>query len=646
MGKKKKKKKKDEEVLTTSDELIRDMENKDDPVAEAEKLVENPKSSDKSSKSKKKKKELIETYEDRISTLEGIIVKNQDYINHLERLSEAYDNLEALAHQELLDADRMIKAQEIIQELMNRERIDADKTIRAQESVVELSTKEKQEAERLIKAQEQILELARKENKNREQTIEAHEKMEQLAQQELVGAQETIKAHEQLQEYRMREKLDDERTIKAHEQLIQLSILEKQEAEKIIQAQEEISNLSMRELKEKDNALRNILVVNKNISSILEEESLLDKILRSLSVTLHAERGILFIRKDKELIPSNFINIDQSDMEKHAFDYPQSVIDEVNHTQTSKLIINEKVKMGRSYERVSIICAPLIYQERLLGVIYLDIVNEEHTFKHLDLDVAEIFSSQAAISINNSYLYEKILTQNGELLRLVNLKNRFISHVSEELANPVITLFRKISKLSEELPENTDDTIKVMKYLRTQAHKVENTVLKVLAITSLEQEVEDLFVDKINFKDVIAAVLEKHKGEIENKGVTITANLSEDFEHYPGNETIIRTIFDEMISNAVFYNRDNGMVEIKGYKRDDYLVIEIVDNGYGIKKKDINHIFNQFYRTDDSPKLNEWGAGLGLYMVKMFIEHYKGSVEVESRWRQGSKFTLTFLEHD
>lgn len=561
----------------------------------------------------------------RLRVLEKTAKDKDAYIEHLEKLSDAYDHLEQLATKELMEADQVIKAQEMLQDLMSQERLNAEETIRAQEIVQSLSGQEKEEAEQVIRAQQSIIELAQREKRDRE---------------------EVIHAHESLEEWHRREKIQDDSTIKAHENLEALSDAEKREADELIRAHEQLSSLSMKELMERDDALRNILDVNRGISSLLEEEgSLLIKILKSLATTLHAQRGILLITENRSILSRNFFNMAEQDMEKKAFDFPASIIRQTVDSAKSSLIINQKVKLGRANANISIITVPLIYEERLLGVIYLDIISDKDTFKTLDLDVAEIFSSQAAISINNSYLYDKIRKQNGELLRLINLKTRFISHISEELSTPVSGIVKRVEKLMDSFPNDPADLKKILDATRVQAKKIDNTVHKVLTIVSLEQEVEDLFVDHVSFPEVLKTVLDKHMDEIQRKRIQISWQFTKEFDDYNGNNSIMRTIIDEMTSNSIFYNREGGTVTIRGYRRDDYLIIEFEDTGYGIRKKDIDLVFQQFYRTEESEKMNQWGAGLGLYMVRTFIEHYKGAISVETHWRKGSKFTLNFLYH-
>lgn len=558
----------------------------------------------------------------RIKQLEKKLSKKMEYISHLERVNDAHGQVEELSRNELLDADKTIKAQETVQDMMQRERVDADKIIQAQEIVQEMMAKEKIDADDIIKAHERVQDLMAREKRLADDTIRAHENVEHLA---------------------LEEQLQAERTIKAFEQMGALSTLEKQEAEQIIRARERLSTLTINELKQKDDALRNILDVNNYISSFLDEEILLQKVLNSLVSSLHAKRGVLFIDENNSILPKIFYKIKKSDLQKKDFLVSAKVIDEAITSRKSRIIINQEIKKGRSTTNLSLIAVPLIYESNLLGVLYVDIISKTDTFKHFDLELAEIFSSQAAISVHNSMMYEKIRNQNMELLRLNNLKNQFITHVSDKLSMPIQSIKTLWAKLSSKTELDITERNKLLTIIKSRLDNIDVTVSKVITIIALEAEVDELFADAVNFNTTVNEVIEKHKLEAIERKLTINVDLPSQFNKYYANFALIKTIFDELISNAIFYNKSGGTVDIKGYRKGGHLAIDITDTGYGIKNKDVDQIFNQFFRAEESIERNEWGAGLGLFMVHTFISYYNGEVVVQTEEGKGSTFTITFL---
>ncbi|OHD54991.1 MAG: hypothetical protein A2Y33_03230 [Spirochaetes bacterium GWF1_51_8] len=586
-------------------------------------MAKKPKTGTNSSDSRDLMKKIVGLEND-LRRVNSILKTKDEYIAHLEKVSEAYNALATLAAKERKEADEIIQAQEMIREYMVKEIRDAEDVIHAHESLHGLTVKEKLQAEA---------------------TIRALENLEQLSDKEKIEAQKLIDAQQKILELSTNEKREAQDTIRAQENLQSLTDRERYEAEQIIRAREQLSILTIQELSQRDTALRNVLEINHSISSLMDPDILFDKILRSLAQSLNAQRGVLFISDEIGPIPKSLYRLEERDLAKKSFRFSSAIIDEVMRSKKSKMVVNQKIRIGRKNCNVSIISVPLQYEGKILGVIYLDTISDTDTFKHMDQEVAEIFSSQASLSLNNSALYDKIRKQNDELLKLINLKTQFMSHVSEYLAQPVTNIQNQLQKLIEDKTQSPEMKEKTLTRILAQVNKFDNTVNKVLKIASIEQEVDDLFADRVNFAKLCRETIDRHIEEREKRKVTITMNFSQEFQNFLGNETIIRTILDELISNAIFYNRTNGIVDIRGYKKDDYLLVDIIDTGQGVKEKDLDGIFNQFYRTEDSATMNEWGAGLGLYMVKTFINYYGGKVKLRSKYGKGSTFTISFLIH-
>jgi signal transduction histidine kinase len=115
-----------------------------------------------------------------------------------------------------------------------------------------------------------------------------------------------------------------------------------------------------------------------------------------------------------------------------------------------------------------------------------------------------------------------------------------------------------------------------------------------------------------------------------------------------GDRVYLEKMFGNVIKNAITYGKKNGSVTIgaakvaKAGKRGAVVHIDIVDNGIGIPKKDISHIFERFYRADNAREKNHEGTGLGLAIVKFIAEAHEGSVSLlKSQEKKGSTFRLT-----
>ena len=102
-----------------------------------------------------------------------------------------------------------------------------------------------------------------------------------------------------------------------------------------------------------------------------------------------------------------------------------------------------------------------------------------------------------------------------------------------------------------------------------------------------------------------------------------------------------RTIFCNLISNAIKYNVPNGKVTISAKRLNNFVEVYISDSGVGIPQEDLPRVFDLFYQGDYARKMRKKGVGLGLSLVKKLVESQGGNIRVESECGKGSKFTFT-----
>ena len=206
-------------------------------------------------------------------------------------------------------------------------------------------------------------------------------------------------------------------------------------------------------------------------------------------------------------------------------------------------------------------------------------------------------------------------------------------------------LQRSWLKLSEYHGMSEEEHAKFLRTLKGKLDRIDTAVSRILTITSLEEEARELFTESTNFEAITAEVLERHRQHVSDMGLCITTRFDPAFAQYRANHSIIRPVLDELLSNAMYYNKPRGTIEIRGRVMGEYLVLDIIDTGRGIRSEEQELIFQQFYRTEESSSMNEAGAGLGLFMARSFVERYQGTLSVQSVFGEGSTFTATFLMH-
>ncbi len=92
-----------------------------------------------------------------------------------------------------------------------------------------------------------------------------------------------------------------------------------------------------------------------------------------------------------------------------------------------------------------------------------------------------------------------------------------------------------------------------------------------------------------------------------------------------GDEDLLRRLFINLIENAIKYSPEGGAVEIKAYGKNEFIRIEVTDNGIGIPEEHLPFIFQRFYRADDSRTRSQGGSGFGLSLCKWIVDVHQGN---------------------
>jgi signal transduction histidine kinase len=147
---------------------------------------------------------------------------------------------------------------------------------------------------------------------------------------------------------------------------------------------------------------------------------------------------------------------------------------------------------------------------------------------------------------------------------------------------------------------------------------------------------------KVNLLIVLESVITKFQLIANSKDISLLIERENDINnvYIYGNEKLLEQVFFNLVQNAITYTKQ-GSVKVK-ITQVDQVMIQIVDTGIGISKKDLQHIFEPFYKADTSRTLSTSGVGLGLSIVQEIVKKYSGSVEIDSEIDKGTKVTVIF----
>lgn len=238
---------------------------------------------------------------------------------------------------------------------------------------------------------------------------------------------------------------------------------------------------------------------------------------------------------------------------------------------------------------------------------------------------------------------EEFKSELDELKSREKFRREFIGNVSHELKTPIfniqgyiLTLLdggledeninRQYLKRANKSVDRLIDLIQDMDTLNRLESNVMELKMGQFDIVELASEVIDMLGDKAKSSDV--AIELKSPSE---KSILVSADLQR-----------IEQVLFNLLVNAIKYNdKKKGLVDISFHDMGESIMVEVVDNGMGIPDKDINRIFERFYRVDKSRTRGTGGSGLGLSIVKHIIDQHKQILNVTSVDGKGSTFTFT-----
>ncbi|MEA5004554.1 MAG: HAMP domain-containing sensor histidine kinase, partial [Christensenella sp.] len=215
-------------------------------------------------------------------------------------------------------------------------------------------------------------------------------------------------------------------------------------------------------------------------------------------------------------------------------------------------------------------------------------------------------------------------------------QKRFSSDAAHELKTPLAAIKTNIDVLQLSDDPTTDEYKQTVDVVKKQTERMVRLVDDLFTISS--QRCYD-FNDPIDFDSMFADITAQLSPRIAEKG--LCATVEPGGLATTGNSVMLMRAFSNLVENAVKYNVQGGNIDIASFARDKDYIFTIADTGIGIPAEKREHIFDPFFRADDSRSRKIGGAGLGLAIAKDIIERHGGMLAVASGENGGTVFTVT-----
>ena len=239
------------------------------------------------------------------------------------------------------------------------------------------------------------------------------------------------------------------------------------------------------------------------------------------------------------------------------------------------------------------------------------------------------------------YSFELLITDITRLEKRRLIKQQLTSNIAHELKTPLSSIKGYLETLLDNWPVPDDKQKHFIEKAFYQSERLTELINDISLINNME-DAGDLFqFDSVDLNKVIDEVYENFANRMEQSNIKFLSDVQPE-SNISGNESLLFSVFQNLIENSIKYAGSNIEIQIKCYRSDDkYFYLSYSDTGIGIPKEHHSRIFERFYRIDHGRTREKGGTGLGLAIVKNAVQLHGGNISLKNKHKGGTEFLIT-----
>jgi len=413
--------------------------------------------------------------------------------------------------------------------------------------------------------------------------------------------------------------------------------------------------------------------IGRDLTANLTVESLLDSIYKKLNALMDAPVlgiGIVndenhtldfpYLLKDGTNVGLKSIPIDEqrSLAIQSIYENREIIIHNITKEEEGKYL--EWYPPGISEDSHSVVFLPLIYNDKALGVLTVQSF-KSNAYTDYHLNILRNLATYTKIALENANAYEKIREQKEKLskanqnisvqkaeiersnIKLQDLnqeKNNIISIVAHDLKNPLTSALTMATILRNESNNLNEEQQHCIEIIEKSVNRMNDMVSRLLDIKKIEDKIVRLKLERVNLEQIIQDVNSNLLNEINRKKINLSVIAEELYAQVDPDYAV--QVFENLLSNAIKFSPPEKKVTVKLVKSNGKARAEIIDEGPGLTEEDKKKVFGKFQRLSARPTGGEQSTGLGLSIVKKYVEAMQGRVWCESEHGKGANFIVEF----
>ncbi len=313
----------------------------------------------------------------------------------------------------------------------------------------------------------------------------------------------------------------------------------------------------------------------------------------------------------------------------YRFIYPDFLCVRVVNSKDSVICDNPKFKDESGFDSFRFNINP---DEGIYYKAYMTPLTR-HIVSQMSGVIVTVFLLLVAFTLAFWYLFQTV----SRMRTIEEMKDDFVSNMTHELKTPIAIAYSANDALLNY--DTANDPQKKVTYLNIankQLTRLGELVENILAMSMERRKTMKLKPERVQLRPFVEeiAAAQRLRGE---KEITISVNVDEGVS-IEADRTHLSNIVNNLIDNAIKYSGDSVIISISGNERE----ISVADNGIGIPAKSIPYLFNKFYRVPHGNRQDVRGYGIGLYYVKSILDKMGWNIDVRSKEKEGSVFTVKF----
>jgi signal transduction histidine kinase len=299
--------------------------------------------------------------------------------------------------------------------------------------------------------------------------------------------------------------------------------------------------------------------------------------------------------------------------------------------------------LSRDPKVYSYATVPLWGKGKVIGVILVDNLYNQHPITEEDIRFLSMFTNQAGLAIENTILYRNLEEADRELKEtqalLVHQEKmvalgELSTHIAHEIKNPLVSIGGFARRLGRAIPDESQEK----RYTETIIKEVAR-LEKILDDIRTYTHDESLAFKEWDLRDIFEESLSMVSEGVHPEGIQLVKQFAEGLPKVKGDYHQLKQAFSNLISNAYQAMNGKGTLSIRIHpiskNGSSFIRVEVEDTGDGIDPENLPNIFNPFYSTKEAR------LGLGLPIVHKIITSHHGQIEVDNHPREGVNFIIT-----